>query len=121
MAQEERIYDDHLLVKLSRACADAILDIGKWPETFQTYESVLKIARQLSHPGRFLDSMAGSLLWTVEDLRRDRPAITEAEMAYLLGISRCHVHRLVAQNAALSIGERLEGWLAYLQGGGILR
>ncbi|HJO64841.1 MAG TPA: hypothetical protein QF469_05825 [Sphingomonas sanguinis] len=116
LAQEERIYDEHLLVKISQERADAALDAGKWPDTFSTYESVLTIAQTLSHPGQFLDPMAWSLLCTVEDLRRERHDISEDEMAHLLGISRRHVHRLIVRNARASIGERMKGWLSFVRG-----
>ncbi|WP_294278534.1 hypothetical protein [uncultured Sphingomonas sp.] len=116
VAQEERIYDEHLLVKISQERADAVLDAGKWPDTFSTYESVLAIAQTLSHPGRFLDPMAWSLLCTVEDLRCERPDITEDDMAHLLGISRRHVHRLLVRNARASIVKRMKGWLSFVRG-----
>ncbi|WP_061779042.1 hypothetical protein [Sphingomonas sanguinis] len=116
VAQEERIYDEHLLVKISQERADAVLYAGKWPDTFSTYESVLTIAQTLSHPGQFLDPMAWSLLCPVDDLRRERHDISEDEMAHLLGISRRHVHRLIVRNARASIGERMKGWLSFVRG-----
>ncbi|MET3435796.1 hypothetical protein [Sphingomonas sp. 1185] len=73
MAQEERIFDEHLLARINEGEAARILTANAWPERFATYEDVLRIARALATPCCFLEPMADSLIWTIEDLRRDRP------------------------------------------------
>lgn len=91
ITQEERIYDDFFVVRLTPQTADSIRNDAQWPQRWLTYEGVLRTGRALSRPCRFLDYMAPSLLWTVEDLRRARPDITIADMADLLGIDDSHV------------------------------
>lgn len=94
VAQEERIYDDFFIKRMSPDEARTILTDGKWPDTFQTYEDVLAAGLKSSQAGRFFDPLAGSLVWTVEDLLEENPSITEARMSELLGISTAHVATL---------------------------
>ncbi|WP_343685354.1 hypothetical protein [Asticcacaulis sp.] len=91
IAQEERIHDDFFVVRVTPETADAIRNVAHWPQRWLTYEGVLRTGRTLSRPCRFLDYMAPSLLWTVEDIRRGRPDITVAEMADLMGVEESHV------------------------------
>lgn len=95
VAQEERIYDDHFLERLQPVAAAHILATGKWPDTFISYERVLRVGKSLATPCRFLNSMAASLLWTVEDLRKERPNISAAEIGGLLGVSEEHAAKLI--------------------------
>lgn len=94
IAQDERIYDAFLLARIDdSALAEA--QAGKWPSRFLTYEDVLATGRKLSNPPRFLDPMAASLQWTVEDLLKERPDITAGEIAHLLGLSNGHASKLM--------------------------
>ncbi len=94
IARDERIYDEFYLVRLGEsALADA--QSGKWPDHFQTYEAVLAIGRELTNPPRFLDPMARSLQWAVEDLLKERPAISAQEIAHLLGLSDANASALM--------------------------
>ena len=95
VAQEERIYDEHFLERLQPVAAALIITTGKWPDTFISYERVLRVGKSLATPCRFLDSMAASLLWTVEDLRKERQDISPAEISDLLGISEAHAEKLI--------------------------
>ena len=95
IAQEERIYDDHFLKRLGRDQADAIVEEGKWPPDFLTYEAVLRIGQAHSNACRFLDPRADSLVWTVEELQKARPGIDPGEIAELLGIPDAHAARLM--------------------------
>jgi hypothetical protein len=88
VAQESRIYDIFFLKRVAPETAEAIIESGKWPDDFSTYERVLTLGRTLCTPPRFLDPFAYSLQWTIEDLRKERPGITPREIAYLLGISQ---------------------------------
>ncbi len=48
VAQEERIFDEYFLGRLSSEQANRIVKSNIWPEQFLTYESVLKIGSTLS-------------------------------------------------------------------------
>lgn len=114
VAQEERIFDEHLLQRITPPAAAAIAAGGAWPQTFQTYEAVLRIGRALSTPCHFLDPMSASLVWTVRDLRRERPDIPDAEIGALLGLRDRHVAKL-ARAAAWEEGAG-GGWWRRLAG-----
>jgi hypothetical protein len=96
VAQEERIFDEYFLRRLDALEAEQISSQGLWPEEFLTYERVLRVGRELSQPCRFLDALAPSLVWTAEDLRKERPDITVEEIAYLVGVTPKHAARLLS-------------------------
>ena len=96
VAQEERIFDEYFLRRLNDAEARQIGAEGQWPAEFLTYERVLKIGRTLSQPCIFFDALSPSLVWTVEDLRKERPDITVDEIAHLLGVTPKNAARLLA-------------------------
>lgn len=85
VAQDERIYDQYFLKRLDPATTNAVTASGTWPDDFITYERVLALGRAMCVPPRFFDPLAYSLQWTVEDLRKERPAISPGEIAHLLG------------------------------------
>ncbi len=95
IAQEERIYDDYMIKRLTEEEANQIVNTDKWPDDFLTYENVLKVGQTLSKACRFFDPMSYSLIDTVKDLRRERPGIKTPEMATLLGITAEHVNELI--------------------------
>ena len=95
VAQEERIFDDYFLRRLTAEQAHEIIAGGRWPAEFITYERVLKVGKALSQACIFLSPMAASLGWTVEDLRKERPEITVAEIAELIGVTPSAVSRLL--------------------------
>ncbi|MFT3998286.1 MAG: hypothetical protein QM667_12845 [Asticcacaulis sp.] len=94
IAQEERIYDVHLIRRVSAVEAGRVTTERRWPEAFLTYEAVLKACRERCQPYRFAEEAAASLIWTVHDLRAARPGIKDEEIAVLLGIDVEHVRRL---------------------------
>lgn len=96
VAQEERIFDDYFLRRLDETTATQIADEGRWPAEFLTYEAVLNVGREMSKPCVFLEPLASSLVWTAEDLRRERPDISVEEIASLVGVSPEHAARLLA-------------------------
>jgi hypothetical protein len=98
VAQEERIFDDYFLKRLNAAEASQIMAGGRWPVKFMTYERVLTVGYALSHPCRFVDPLAASLVWTVQDLRKERPEITSDEIARLLGVAPAEVDQMLAAN-----------------------
>jgi len=97
VAQEERLYDDYMLKRLSAHEAGAIVDRDQWPSDFLTYENVLEVGKRLSRAYRFADPLSPTLIDTVRDLKLKRPEITEPEIAGLLGIDPDHVARLIAR------------------------
>ncbi|MBB4838759.1 hypothetical protein HNP52_001828 [Sphingomonas kyeonggiensis] len=94
IAQEERIYDDHYLKRLTPDEAGAIMARDLWPDDFLCYEAVLRFGQRNSRAFRFLDPRSG-LLPIIEDLRKERPGISEAEIGELIGISEKQVVRLM--------------------------
>jgi len=98
VAQEERIFDAYFLKRLSAAEADQIVAGGHWPDEFTTYERVLTVGHAFSNPYLSGDPLAASLVWTVEDLRKERPEITSDEIARLIGVTSAEVDQLLAAN-----------------------
>jgi hypothetical protein len=94
IAQEERIFDEYFLRRVSEAEAGAIL-AGRWPDDFMTYERVLEIGHTFATPCVFFNSLADSLIWSANDLRRERPEITADEVARLLGVTTKNAERLL--------------------------
>jgi hypothetical protein len=86
VAQDERIYDNYYLKRLSPSEARDIAQGERWPDDFITYERVLRLGRTLSQPWTFLDPTSPELVWTAAELVKERPDITLEEIAYLLAI-----------------------------------
>ena len=97
IAQEERIFDEYFLRRISKEAAEGIL-ADTWPDEFITYERVLNIGHTFAIPCVFLDAMSGSLIWSAEDLRKARPEITVDEIARLLGVTPKNAKRLLQAN-----------------------
>jgi hypothetical protein len=95
LAQEERIYDDYLLKRLTTGEAEATISDGRWPSDFLTYESVLEIARRLGSTASFVDPRSPALIVSVRDLKVSRVGITATEIAKLLGIEEAHAIELM--------------------------
>jgi hypothetical protein len=87
VAQEERIFDVYLLRRLDGAQADSIIRDGHWPVEFLTYGDVLVVGRSFYEPARFFELLSPSLVFTVEDLLKQRPDISASEVGYLIGLS----------------------------------
>lgn len=97
IAQEERIFDEHFLRRLTVDEANRISGDAEWPVEFSSYERVLKTGHALHiRPCVFLDRLPPSLIWTAEDLRKERPDISTEEIAFLLGITEMQSKRLLA-------------------------
>ncbi|MBO9581274.1 MAG: hypothetical protein J7498_10330 [Sphingobium sp.] len=111
VAQDDRIYDEFFMVRIGPAELTGAL-AGAWPDDFQSYEQVMAAGVKFSYPPRFLDPLAGSLQWAVEDLRRERPDISIDEMAALLGLTPEHIGLLLREVSRKSRG----GFLAKLFG-----
>ncbi len=94
VAQEERIYDEFLFQRISASEAQQALQ-GQWPDTFWTYEKTLAVARKFTDAPQFFDPMAYSLQSTVEGFLKERPEISNNEIANLLGLSAAHCAKLV--------------------------
>lgn len=97
IAQEERIFDEYFLRRLTIEEADRISIRAEWPVEFLSYERVLKAGHALHvRPCIFLERLSPSLVWTAEDLRKERPDISVNEIAVLLGITETDAKRLLA-------------------------
>lgn len=86
VAQDERIFDEYFLKKLTFEQAHEITHSNQWPQEFLTYENVLRLGGTMSTHCRFLERTSPSLVWTAEELLTERPNITTSEIAALLGI-----------------------------------
>jgi hypothetical protein len=95
VAQDERIYDNSYLKRISPTDARVAAEDNRWPDDFITYERVLRLGRTLSQPWTFLDPRSSALVWTAEDLLKERPDITVDEIAYLLAIKPKAAARLL--------------------------
>lgn len=97
IAQEERIFDEHFLRRLTVDGANRISVNAEWPVEFLSYERVLKTGHALGiRPCIFLERLSPSLVWTVEDLRKERPDIPVEEIALLLGVTETQAKRLIS-------------------------
>ena len=97
VAQDERTHDNFCLKRLSPEDLGLIIE-DRWPEDFLTYEQVLRLGVESGYICRFADPLDSSLVWTVEDLRRQRPAITAEEIAYLLVVPAATAAELVKRS-----------------------
>jgi hypothetical protein len=97
VAQDERIYDNYYLKRLDAKEARAIIGSARWPDDFMTYERVLRLGRTLGQLWTFVDPLSPALVHTAADLRRERPDISDEEIAHLLGMT-------VAEAARLGVG-----------------
>lgn len=97
IAQEERIFDEYFMRRLDVDQAKRISSDGEWPAEFLTYERVLRTGYAMGiRPCIFSDQLAGSLVWTAEDLRKERPDISVEDIASLLGVTARQARRLLA-------------------------
>lgn len=94
IAQDERTHDNFYFKRLEPEGLMLILE-GDWPDDFLTYEQVLRLGVEAGRTCRFFDPLDSSLVWTVEDLRRQRPAITAEEIAYLLAVPVAVADKLI--------------------------
>jgi hypothetical protein len=108
VAQDERVYDNYYLRRITSPMRQAIIDHGQWPDEFLTYEQVLRLGRTMSKPWTFLDPRSPGLVWTAEDLRRERPDISFDEIAYLLAIPVPDAIRLLQKP---SMFDRFRAWM----------
>lgn len=100
VAQEERIFDDYFLRRLSSTEVDEIVAEGRWPTEFATYERVLTVGHLLSRACVFFDPLHASLVWTARDLRSERPDITVSEIASLIGVGSAEVDQLLSADVS---------------------
>jgi len=96
VAQDERIYDNYYLKRLGSVEVQDLVESNRWPDDFTTYERVLRLGRTLSQPWTFLDPRSSALVWTAEDLVKERPDITVEEIAYLLAIEPAAAAKLLS-------------------------
>ncbi|MDO7837059.1 hypothetical protein Q4610_18605 [Sphingobium sp. HBC34] len=101
IAQEERIFDEHFLRRLTVDEATRISINAEWPIEFLSYERVLKTGHALRiRPCIFLEQLPASLVWTAQDLRRERPDISVEEIALMLGVPEAQAKRILASGSS---------------------
>jgi hypothetical protein len=86
VAQEERHNDVMCLQKLDPVIMQNILSNDQWPDTFDHYDSLLRLGLDAGKSVRFFDPLNSSLRWTVADLAKDKPGINVSEIAQLLNL-----------------------------------
>jgi hypothetical protein len=97
IAQDERIHDNYYLKRLTAEELRRIVDCNDWPDHFLTYEQVLKLGVSSGHTCRFIDAESPALVWTVGDLKRERPTISVEEIASLLAIPVSNASQLLSR------------------------
>lgn len=108
VAQEERQNDVFCLRRMTPTEADDVLRNGVWPSDFDSYESLLRLGRDVGHSVRFADSeRASSLRWTITDLAKARPGIRVSELASLLNLDD-DLARVLADRAIRDDGVVIE-------------
>jgi hypothetical protein len=97
VAQDERIYDNYYIRRITTAIKQDIVEWDLWPDEFLTYEKILRFGKLSGHFFAFCDSYSPALTTTIADLRRERPDVSAEEIADLLNISLLHVVGLLGQ------------------------
>lgn len=105
VAQDERIFDQYFLKKLTVEQAHNVVHSDQWPQEFSTYENVLGVGGTLANHCRFLERTSPSLVWTAEDLLAERPDITISEIAALLGIGIGQAKDVVKAIGQIDVGD----------------
>lgn len=95
IAQESRIHDNYCLRRISGEDMQAICSRGIWPDDFLRFEQVLRLEAEAGHIARFLNPREAVLVDTANDLRRERPEISVAEIAFVLALSIGEAKRLL--------------------------
>ena len=107
VAQEERIHDNYCLKRIDPETMQGIINQSKWPEDFLRFEQVLRLERQSGQVAHFLDPRSPALIDTANDLRHERPDISDADIAFVLAISVSAAKRL-SRNPSLI--DRFRTW-----------
>ena len=87
VAQEERINDVYIVRELQPAEVTAIVESGRWPSDFDSYEALLRWGREAGHSARFVDTRCETLQRTARDLILQRPNIETQDISELLNVS----------------------------------
>ena len=86
IAQEERHNDDFHLLRLNQDQVKLIHNKNVWPTEFDDYENLLILSKKAGHSVRFIDPLNSSMIYTVDDLIRNRPNINSEEIANFLNV-----------------------------------
>jgi hypothetical protein len=103
VGQEERQND---LFCLKRLEADPLRDLverGRWPADFDSYEALLRLGAAAGRSVRFVEPLSSSMNATVVDLATARPGISVRELAGLLAVE-LEVARALARSAVDAAG-----------------
>lgn len=99
VAQESRQNDVHCLKRMDKVEAEEIIKNNEWPKYFETLEELLAIGRDNNRSVRFVDPLNSSLVYSIEDLKKARPNISNMEIASLLNIDESLVYQLCSRVA----------------------
>jgi hypothetical protein len=88
VASEERQNDIYIMKKLESPATELLLRDNVWPPDLERYEQLLEIGREWGRFVRFADpDDSPSLVYTIEDLARERPGIAVSRLAWLLNLT----------------------------------
>ena len=94
IAQEERIFDEYLVRRITKTDAQAIVSKGDWPNEFLQYEKVLRTLRTRSSYPIWFDLNDSPLARTITELRQENPDLSIVEAAELIGVDRSDLVKL---------------------------
>jgi hypothetical protein len=97
IGQDDLYYDDYYLKRIKEHEFDKAKQ-GQWPELFLTKERLLALGRDLSSAPIYAEADAPSLLFTVQDLVKERPSITAEQIANIMDTSVEHATLLLEKN-----------------------
>jgi hypothetical protein len=86
VGSEERQNDVYCMKRLAPEQLREIVDHGRWPSEFDTYEALLRIGLDAGRSVGFVDPLSSSMNATVVDLAKARPGICVSEIAKLLSL-----------------------------------
>lgn len=94
VAEESMINDIDILKRLEKSVAEIIIQKNEWPPYFQTREELLTLGKENNRSVKFVNRFSFSLVNMAQDLKKERPTISFAEMAALLNIDTDHARDL---------------------------
>ena len=87
VAEESQQNDVYCFKRLDEKTSQKIIDDNEWPPYFETLEELLIIGRNNDKSVSFVDPIGdSSLAYSIQELKKARPNITNEEIASLLSI-----------------------------------
>ncbi len=94
IGRDSRINDVDILKRLESVMAEEIIKKNDWPDCFMTFEELFILSMNNDWSVRFENPYSPELIATIQDLRKKRPSISIAEIAFLLNIEEAYVQIL---------------------------